>query len=221
MVPECGSEGSPPSWARMSQRGASKRSQLRCFSAAQRSEHLPKGGRSENWMAASCTCACVLHWGRPACSQWKCNVLHLIPSVQHLGAPAGPAGFAAQHRAGLGQVNISQSESIPLSLGPGLFLQQDAHPSHLPGSAGVQISWWELWEGFKSLLSHTCRKDQRICLFCASGAGLIHCFWGCSHPSFSALAGMQLVVCFLHLPTVSFLCSASGPGIIHCFSSTS
>lgn len=144
--------------------------------------------------------------------------IYLIPPVQHLGAPPGRAGFAAEPGAGLGQINISQTESIPLSLGAGQLLQQD-DPLFPP--AGVQLNCWELWEGFKSLLSQAwalCRKDQRTCLSCASAAGLILCFWGCSHPSFSALAGLQVVVCFLHLPTVSLLCSAPGPGTIPYFS---
>lgn len=70
-----------------------------------------------------------------------------------------------------------------------------------------------------SLCCHRPGHCAGTCLCCASAAGLIHCFWGCSHPSFSALAGMQTVVHFLHLPTVSLLFSASGPGTIRYFSS--
>lgn len=97
-------------------------------------------------MAHSCTCACVLHWDRRASYQWKWNMLHLIPPVQYLSAPPGRAEFATQHRAGIGQINISPSESIPLSLGAGQFLQWDdpPPPSRLPGSAGVQLNCWEL-----------------------------------------------------------------------------
>lgn len=35
-------------------------------------------------MAYACTRACVLHWDRRASYQWKWNMLHLIPPVQHL-----------------------------------------------------------------------------------------------------------------------------------------
>lgn len=56
-----------------------------------------------------------------------------------------------------------------------------------------------------------------LALCCASGAGLIGCFGACSHPSFSALTRMQIVVDFLGLSAVSLLCSASGPGTIHYF----
>lgn len=48
---------------------------------------------------------------------------------------------------GLGQINISQRENISLSVGAGQFLCQNDPP--------FSPAWlcWELWEGFKSLLS--------------------------------------------------------------------
>lgn len=109
-------------------RGASKRSQPGCISAAQRNEQLPKGGRSNSWVVHSCTCACVLHWDRPASASGNatCCISSLLYSswVHHLAEQ----GLQLSTEQGLVRWTFFQRESIPLSLGPGQFLQRDDPP---------------------------------------------------------------------------------------------
>jgi len=59
-----------------------------------------------------------------------------------------------------------------------------------------------------------CFSGSLLALCRVSATDLIDCFRGCSHPSFSALASMQIAVNFLDLSMVSFLSSASGPDAI-------